>query len=146
MEEQGDILQSNAQSLVCAVNIVGVMGKGMAKQFSMTFPGLLPSYQKACSRSVFKKEGLYVYEVDGNRKVVCLPTKRHWRYPSKLEWIDEALHRLATDYMRYGITSLAVPAVGCGEGKLQWKDVYPLIVRYLDSIEIPVAIYLPFKK
>lgn len=144
--EGGNILESKAQTLITTVNTVGVMGKGLALAFKESFPGLYPSYKQACDRGIFKRDGFFVYEVDGSRKIVCMPTKRHWRYPSKIEWIDESLYRLAHDYMKYGITSLAVPALGCGEGRLKWEDVYPLIVRYLDRIEIPVAVYLPSRR
>ncbi|OJJ25754.1 hypothetical protein BI308_09525 [Roseofilum reptotaenium AO1-A] len=42
-----------------------------------------------------------------------------------------------------GIKSLALPALGCGLGKLQWSQVGPLMCRYLSDIGIQVVIYLP---
>lgn len=143
IEECGDILDSHAQTLVTTVNTAGVMGKGLAKAFKERYPGLYAGYKRACETNLFLKEGLYVHEVDGTRKIVCFPTKRHWRFPSKLEWIDEGLRKLAEGVEKYGITSLAIPALGCGEGKLDWEAVYPLIREHLDPLEIPVAVYLP---
>lgn len=146
IEETGDILQSKAQSLVCPVNTVGAMGKGLALAFRDTFPSVYPAYQLACKTAVFTNEGLFVHTLADGRKIVCLPTKRHWRYPSRIRWIEEGLYRLANGIERWGITSLAVPAIGCGEGHLQWEHVRPLIVRYLEPIETPVALYLPWQK
>jgi O-acetyl-ADP-ribose deacetylase (regulator of RNase III) len=142
LETESDILQSAAQSLVCPVNTVGVMGKGLALAFASAYPGLLAAYQRACQAAVFKRDGLFIFETDG-RKIICLPTKRHWRFPSKIEWIEEGLYRLASGVDRFGIESLAVPAIGCGEGKLMWTHVYPIIVQYLQPIETPVAVHLP---
>ena len=39
--------------------------------------------------------------------------------------------------------SLAVPALGCGLGQLEWSAVGPLIHRHLDQIAIPVEVYAP---
>lgn len=144
IEEEGDILLSQAQSLVCPVNTTGAMGKGLAKAFKDAYPSLYPAYLHACKTSHFVREGLFVHTVRDGRKIVCLPTKRHWRYPSKIQWIDQGLYVLATSIERLGIASLAVPAIGCGEGKLEWKHVRPLIVQYLDPIETPVALYKPW--
>ncbi|MDY7011042.1 MAG: DUF4433 domain-containing protein, partial [Planctomycetota bacterium] len=39
--------------------------------------------------------------------------------------------------------SVALPALGCGLGGLDWADVGPLMCKYLHGIGIDVAIYLP---
>ncbi|WP_144106621.1 macro domain-containing protein [Paraburkholderia sp. BCC1886] len=138
----GDLFQSKAQSLVVPVNTVGAMGKGIAKTFALNFPGLLEDYRRACSRGVFSTRGLYVWEGAEDRKIICFPTKRHWRFRSQLPWLDQGLARLARDFEKYGITSIAMPQIGCGEGGLDWINVYPLIVEWLEPLPIPVEIYL----
>ena len=42
-----------------------------------------------------------------------------------------------------GVLSVALPALGCGLGSLDWADVGPLMCRYLHGVGIDVAIYLP---
>jgi len=42
-----------------------------------------------------------------------------------------------------GIESIALPALGCGLGRLEWRDVGPLICKKMSSINIPVEVYLP---
>lgn len=143
LEEIGDIFESSAQSLVVPVNVVGVAGKGLAKAFADRFPTWLKAYKHACETRVFERHGFHVHSLSDGRRIVSLPTKRHWRFPSKIEWIDEGLRRLAEEAETYGITSLAIPAIGCGEGRLRWEDVRVLIHRYLGVIELPVAVYLP---
>lgn len=144
-DEQHNLLESTLQTLVNPVNTEGVMGAGLALAFRDKFPGLFQEYREACQDDVFSRKGLFVFDVDVSRKVLCLPTKRQWRHPSRIEWIEEGLWYLAKDYERYGITSLAIPEVGCGRGQLSWADVRPLIYQYLDPIAIPVGICLnPF--
>jgi O-acetyl-ADP-ribose deacetylase (regulator of RNase III) len=74
------------------------------------------------------------------------PTKRHWRERADIVGIEEGLKWLLNNYKREGIKSLAVPALGCGLGRLEWRDVGPLMCRYLKTLDITVAIYLPTEK
>lgn len=61
------------------------------------------------------------------RFIINFPTKAHWRQPSKLEYIAAGLADLVRTKGRLGISSLALPAIGCGLGGLSWTDVKPLI-------------------
>lgn len=70
-------------------------------------------------------------------------TKRKWRENSRLEDIEGGLDWVQHHFQKEEIKSLAMPALGCGLGGLDWKDVGPLMCKYLHGIGIPVAIYLP---
>lgn len=67
----------------------------------------------------------------------------HWREPSDIKGIERGLQWLQEHDASEGIRSLAVPALGCGLGGLDWRDVGPLMCRYLAPLPIPVSIYLP---
>jgi len=41
------------------------------------------------------------------------------------------------------VTSLAVPALGCGLGQLEWRVVGPILYRHLSTLEIPVELFAP---
>lgn len=142
-ESTENILTSDIQTLVCPVNTVGVMGAGLAKDFKETYPGLEEAYKRFCWAGMFARKGVFVYTVSPTRKVLCLPTKRHWKYNSRIEWIDHALGVVAQDYEKYGITHLAIPAVGCGKGKLEWDDVYNVIKNHMNRIPLNVTVFLP---
>ena len=51
---------------------------------------------------------------------------------------------LEAHYKDWGITSLAVPPLGCGEGGLEWRVVGPTLYRHLSRLDIPVELYAPF--
>jgi hypothetical protein len=38
---------------------------------------------------------------------------------------------------------LALPALGCGNGGLEWSDVGPLIYRKLNKLPIDIEVYAP---
>ena len=140
----GDILDSRCQTLVCPVNVVGVMGKGLALDTANRYKGLLYQYRKACSAGDLTIDKLWVYRVSEKRQILCFPTKEHWRYPSKVEWIEHNLKTLAQDYEALGIISLAMPKIGSGLGKLNWEtEIRPLVYQYLKDLPIPVVVYGP---
>lgn len=142
-EKEGDIFDSTLHALTCPVNTVGTMGNGLALAFKQRFAGLDGMYRHACGKGLFHGNGFVVWSGDAEHKVVCVATKRHWVNPSKLEWIDQALSKLAAQYEYYGIRSLALPALGCGKGQLQWHDVRPLIYRHFEHHPLQVGIYRP---
>ena len=139
-----NMFMTKAQTLVCPVNVVGVMGNGLAKYFSLRYPGLLQAYKKACSDHHFTKEGLFLFNIlnpkQAATKVLCFPSKTHWKNPSTLEDIEQGFIDLVARYEAYGITSLAMPLVGCGKGGLDPSDVIPLIEHYLSPL--PIEVYI----
>lgn len=72
-------------------------------------------------------------------------TKRHWRTNSRIEDLESGLKWLEKNFKEKGIQSIAMSALGCALGGLDWIDVAPLMCKYLHDIGIPVEIYLPRK-
>lgn len=139
---QGDIFESKVQTLVATVNCVGVMGKGLAKEFKERFPEMFKEYARACKRGELQQGKLLVYDELG-KKVLCFPTKDNWKGPSKYEFIEAGLKKLRENYEAWGITSIAIPPLGSGLGGLDWKKVKELIVNYLKDLPIETEIYEP---
>jgi O-acetyl-ADP-ribose deacetylase (regulator of RNase III) len=142
-ESTKSIFYYKGQSIVCPVNTAGVMGAGLALQFKERYPDFFIAYKKACKTDIFLKKGLWIYTFDSGKKIVCIPTKRHWKFKSQINWIYQALHILSLEYEDYGITDIGIPPIGCGLGGLAWDEVYPLIKQLLNAIDLPVTIYLP---
>ena len=139
----GDIFSSPAQVLTNTVNCVGVMGKGVALEFKNRCPAMFNDYKNRCDRNEVKPGTPYLWE-DDSTQVLNFPTKRHWREPSLVQDIVDGLKYLAENYGSMGIQSLAMPALGCGNGGLSWSEVRPLIETYLGPIpDLDVYIYEP---
>ncbi len=71
------------------------------------------------------------------------PTKAHWRSASRLADVVAGLVHLERHHREWGIVSLAVPALGCGLGGLEWRVVGPALYDHLSRLEIPVELYAP---
>ena len=142
----GDILGANVEALVCPVNCVGTMGKGLALQFKHTFPDNYIEYVRACRTGEMVPGRVYVHcreAADLPHYIINFPTKRDWRNSSRLEDIETGLEALVAAIKRLNIPSIAVPALGCGLGGLQWDTVFPLIASAFHRLpDIYVLIFL----
>ncbi len=140
----GDIFESDAQTLVNTVNCVGVMGKGIALEFRDRFPDMYEEYVQRCTEGRVKLGEPYLYRRLTPPWILNFPTKDHWRSVSRLQDIVAGLQLLHARYRGWGVTSLAVPPLGCGQGQLEWRVVGPTLYRHLKRLEIPVYLFAPF--
>jgi O-acetyl-ADP-ribose deacetylase (regulator of RNase III)/uncharacterized protein YwgA len=141
--EDGDIFHSSAQTLVNTVNCVGVMGKGVALGFKRRFPEMYDDYVARCERGAVRLGSPYIYRYESGPWIVNFPTKDHWKSRSRLRDIEAGLDYVVGHYREWGITSIAVPPLGAGNGGLEWHVVGPTLVKYLSKLEIPVELYVP---
>lgn len=138
----GNIFASKCKCLVNAVNCVGVMGKGIALQFKQLFPNMYMDYYFRCKLKKINIGQPYVYN-ENNKQILNFPTKQHWHDKSQLRDIVQGLIYFVNNYVQMGITSIAFPALGCGCGGLEWKDVKPEMIKYLGNLPIMIEIYDP---
>jgi O-acetyl-ADP-ribose deacetylase (regulator of RNase III)/DNA-binding Xre family transcriptional regulator len=142
----GNLLHAGVEALVNAVNTVGVMGNGIALQFKESFPDNFTAYLAAVNSGSFHVGKVLVVPVKavGTVKfVINFPTKAHWRFPSRVEWIKAGLKSLHEKIREHNIRSIALPALGCGNGGLDWKQVRPLIEKELSDLDAEIIIYEP---
>jgi O-acetyl-ADP-ribose deacetylase (regulator of RNase III)/uncharacterized protein YwgA len=140
----GDLFSSQAQSLVNTVNCVGVMGKGVALEFKKRWPAMFDDYQRRCAAKQVRLGEPYLYRDAAGASIVNFPTKDHWRSPSRVADIESGLDYLVAHAEGWGIRSLALPPLGCGNGGLEWSEVGPLIYRKLHRAQFDIEVYAPF--
>ncbi len=144
---QGNLLEAHADALVNTVNTVGVMGKGIALMFKEAFPDNFELYKKACGTKSVKIGRMFVTEqrdLVGPRWIINFPTKAHWRFPSKIEWVAEGLDDLKAVIRSRQIKSVALPPLGAGNGGLEWSEVRQLIADKMSDLEgVEVIVYEP---
>lgn len=140
----GNIFESNAETIVNTVNCVGVMGKGIAKEFKKRYPQMYKEYALLCKENKVNPGEPYLYKDLLGNSVINFPTKKHWRSPSKLSYIVSGLKWFCDNYRELDISSVAFPPLGCGNGGLRWEVVGPIMYYYLNQLPIDVEIYAPY--
>ena len=161
---RGDMFFSNLQTLTVSVNLQGIMGKGLASRAKYQFPDVYVAYQDACHAKKVRAGRPYLYKREASldqeladlssplstpnavKWFLLFATKRRWQENSRLEDIEGSLDWVKSNFEKEGIQSLAMPGLGCGLGRLDWKDVGPVMCRYLHGMGILVEIYLPHER
>ena len=145
--QKGDILDSDAEALVNAVNCVGIMGKGLALLFKKAYPQNFKFYACACEHGEVHLGSMLVYDLNrmtGPRYIINFPTKQHWKNQSRLEDIEAGLKDLVKTVRELHIQSIAIPPLGCGLGGLKWSDVRPRIESTFATLpEVQVELFEP---
>lgn len=140
----GNIFDSNAKTLVNTINCVGVMGKGIALEFKKRYPSMFKEYTDLCKAKLVKPGVPYYYNDLTGASVINFPTKDNWRSPSKLSYITEGLDWFISNYQELGITSVAFPPLGCGNGGLSWDIIGPIMFNKLKNLPIDITIFAPY--
>uniref|UniRef100_E6QPV7 Macro domain-containing protein n=1 Tax=mine drainage metagenome TaxID=410659 RepID=E6QPV7_9ZZZZ len=140
----GDMFQTQAETMINTVNCVGVMGKGVAAEFKKRFPKMFADYVARCAVKQVKLGEPYLYRDVLGVSVINFPTKDHWRSPSRLDDVVQGLDYLLAHADAWGLRSLAIPPLGCGNGGLEWTLVGPIMYQKLASLGISVDIYAPY--
>jgi len=144
---KGDIFDTECQAMVVPVNIEGVAGAGLAKQFKEKYPYWYMNYHTWCYNQKAGLGKVHVHVRWLNEYIISFPTKKYWRNPSRLEYIEVGLEALVelldegVGYFKYPIKSVAIPKLGCGLGGLDWKDVQKLIEKYLSRRTEYIEVY-----
>lgn len=145
--KQGNLLDDEAEALVNTVNLVGVMGKGIALAFKQAFPHNFEVYRKACASGALDIGAVLPVKDNnlllGERLIINLPTKKHWRQPSEYSYIAMGLTALVNYLSAQPVKSLAMPALGCGNGGLDWQVVRLMIEKQLSPLEMRIHVYEP---
>ena len=148
--KHGNILEDDAQAIVNPVNCVGVMGAGLALAVKKKFPESFTHYKHACDNGYMDVGGIVVSEQhegekDGPRYILHVPTKKHWKDPSKYEWVETGLEAIKQAIRIHQITSVAVPLLGAGLGGLDKDEVVSMIEKELTDAG-DIRVYLQEEK
>jgi O-acetyl-ADP-ribose deacetylase (regulator of RNase III) len=123
------------------------MGKGIALEFKKRFPDNFMAYKANCDAGQLELGRVFTFDNGKSAKpryIVNFPTKNHWREASQLHDISSGLESLAFEIDLLKISSIAIPALGCGLGGLDWLDVRELIQKELGNCEkTSVFVYSP---
>ena len=136
----GNIFTSCCQTLVNTVNCVGVMGAGIALECRFRYPEMHERYIQLCNANQIDIGLLWIYKAT-DRWILNFPTKRHWKYPSKKEYLEAGLDKFVNTYREKGIQSIAFPLLGADKGGIAQDESLKIMMSYLEKPKIDIEIY-----
>lgn len=140
------IINNPEAIITITVNMVGVMGKGLALDAKSRYPDIYEMYKKCLDNERLKLgKPAFVYSRRSQRYFVLFATKNHWRDPSQIEWVDNGLKNITTVLEEAHVPyrcQILLPKLGCGLGKLNWNDqVHPLMINHLTNSPYTFVIF-----
>ncbi|MCT7996269.1 macro domain-containing protein [Laspinema olomoucense] len=138
---RGNLFTSNCQTLVNTVNCVGVMGAGIALEFRLRYPKMYSSYVELCQKNLLDVGQLWLYK-SSRRWVLNFPTKKHWKNPSQVKFLELGLQKFVDTYRQKEITSIAFPLLGTQHGGIPQEKSLEIMKFYLGQCDLPIEIYI----
>lgn len=136
----GNIFTSRCSTIVNTVNCVGIMGAGIALECRLRYPVMYEKYVEICAKNELSIGKLWLYKAD-DRWVLNFPTKKHWKFPSKKEYLHAGLRKFVDTYQDRGITSIAFPLLGTDKGGMDQTESLCIMESYLCQLTIDIEIY-----
>lgn len=119
-------------ALVDPVDCTGAQGAGLALAFKRRWPAPCAWFKSMAAGGDVALGRLTTFQVADGPLLIFFPTKLHWSEPSTLPAVASGLaHLTSRRFVQVLCTDrverIALPALGCGEGGIDWKDVAPLL-------------------
>lgn len=123
---------------------LAVMGRGVALQATQRFPEI-----RLALAHRLKRGGNHVYPFQ-SIGLITFPVKHRWMESANPTLIRRSLRELAelAADPQYGLTEsgILIPRVGCGNGRLKWADIKPIVEEELASLPGVVVVTTPMDK
>lgn len=144
--KRGSMFDKAHEVYFCPVNTVGTMGNGLAKYFAERYPDIEVAYQDLLKSQQLTTETPCLVTSNTGQKVILFATKKDWRDPSEVSWIETGLQYFIEESafgVFHHVDEIALPALGCGKGGLDFhKDVRDILFEYLEPWFGTATVYL----
>jgi O-acetyl-ADP-ribose deacetylase (regulator of RNase III) len=81
------VFDIKAEAYVNTVNVVGVMGAGIAAEFKKRYPNMFKEYQTECLMHGIKPGDCWTFKDESGVILLNLAVKRDWREWATKEWL-----------------------------------------------------------
>lgn len=151
----GDILKTSAAAIAHGVAPNDPFHSGLALQLREQFPAMYKDFRHYCQSTHVKPGELWAWAGTGSHgpvQILALLTQEggygHGEKPgpATVANVNHALRSLRSWIDTEKPMSLALPKLATGVGKLEWKDVQPLIQHHLGDVGIPIYVYSSYHK
>lgn len=100
------------------INVVGVMGAGIAAVFKTRYPEMFKAYQDECAVYGIKPGDCWTYkDTTSGKYLLNLAVKRDWREWATQDWISQSVKSLKLEILERDIKSIALPVLGGKNGR-----------------------------
>jgi len=124
--------------IVHGANTGGRMGAGFARELRERYPDNYRVYHLFCNSNKAVLGELFVH---WDKNPIINLFSQHIYQIARLDKIEEGLQRTLALSIKFNFTELLSPAIGCGIGGLDWKDVLFLYKNIFEKSHIKMTVY-----
>lgn len=141
VERSGNIFTTQADVLVNTVNCAGAMGAGIALEVRRRHPEVFQRYVYQCERGEVTIGRL---QLDRTTKpwILNFPTKKHWRLPSRVDYLRAGLRSFVLMAEGADFSSVAFPLLGASHGGLDPTLSRSIMIDHLANLPLQIEIWL----
>lgn len=146
-EVDGDILLTTAEAIAHGVAAQDPMNQGLAAALHENYPSMHKDFHHWCHQAHPKPGSAWIWSGAQSARVINLITQEggyeHGSKPGKASTssVNHSLRALKKLIAKEGISSVAIPRLATGVGRLDWKEVRPLIFSQLADIDADIYVY-----
>lgn len=143
----GDILKTKAEMTAHGVAPHDHFDQGLALALRENWPAMYKDFRHWCKQKNPKSGEAWFWGGAGHTMIVALLTQEAPKTenshpgPATTHNVNVALRELRKIAEDEGVSSLALPKLATGVGKLDWEDVEPLIENQLGDAAFDVIVY-----
>jgi O-acetyl-ADP-ribose deacetylase (regulator of RNase III) len=143
IHKTGDLFTTEADAIGHGVNVKGAMAAGIAAQFAKRYPEMKSVYVARCHRSLLHPGDVFSwYEWD--RVIFNIASQENPGRDARLLWLIAGISAALIECEGQGVSTLALPQIGCGIGGLEWDEVKAAlkILAEASTVDIEVWTYV----
>lgn len=135
VHKTGDIFTTEQPAVIHGVNIVGVMGSGIAKTVRQLYPGVYKAYRAECKAGrLHAGDMLPIFgesAVDGvaDRWVLNAASQDQPGPSAQYDWTEQSVRAAFSWASRSGLSGVAICRIASGVGGLEWDKVLVIIEK-----------------
>lgn len=134
----GDPLTTQAQTLAFGFNAKGrVEVGGLETRLYDAYPSAFASFRKQCNSGRIKPGMLWMWR-ESQFNLLFLVVRESSVGMTRMRYVENTLMTIARDYPLYGLTSIALAALGTKE---EWVLLRPVVDYWLKMCPLPVTVY-----
>ena len=114
----------------------------MSKGFAQFISEGVPRLRRTCRRANFLEDQVFPYwDAFPRRYINNLVTKEKYSDKLDLPTLATTLQNMQAHAKMHGVSTIAIPKIGCGFNQLNWQDVVKLLRKIFVYSDIQIVVY-----
>lgn len=133
VHKSGDIFTTSQPAVIHGVNVMGIMGSGIAKTVRILYPDVYTAYRDYCKAGKLTPGGMfpfYGHSPDGkvaDRWILNAASQDDVGPSAKYEWLQESVRNALLFARRSKLKGVAICRIGSGVGALEQAPVQSIL-------------------